>query len=92
VILSGFDSDGAAALKSIKDEGGVVFAQEFRTARQPDMPKSAVRTGCVDYLLSPEEIAAQLAQIAIDRNGSHAAQAASGAGGSLFLRHGEHGG
>src|ERR1019366_8045758 len=36
VILSGFDSDGAAALQSIKDEGGVVIAQDFQTAKQPD--------------------------------------------------------
>jgi chemotaxis response regulator CheB len=53
VILSGFDSDGAAALKSIKEAGGLVFAQKFQTAQQPDMPQSAVKTGCVDRLLSP---------------------------------------
>jgi two-component system, chemotaxis family, protein-glutamate methylesterase/glutaminase len=67
VILSGFDSDGAAALKSIKDAGGIVFAQEFRTAKQPDMPESAVRTGCVDRLLQPAEIAFQLARIGEER-------------------------
>ncbi len=67
VILSGFDSDGAAALQSIKDEGGIVIAQDFQTAKQPDMPKSAVRTGCVDYLLSPPEIAGELVRIATER-------------------------
>jgi two-component system, chemotaxis family, protein-glutamate methylesterase/glutaminase len=67
VILSGFDSDGAAALKSIKDAGGLVFAQEFRTAKQPDMPQSAVKTGCVDRLLQPAEIAFQLARIGEER-------------------------
>jgi len=67
VILSGFDSDGAAALQSIKDAGGLVFAQDFKTARQPDMPESAVRTGCVDELLSPVEIAAKLRHIGRDR-------------------------
>jgi two-component system chemotaxis response regulator CheB len=67
VILSGFDSDGAAALQSIKDEGGIVIAQDFQTAKQPDMPKSAVRTGCVDYLLSPPEIAGELVRIAAER-------------------------
>ncbi len=72
VILSGFDSDGSAALKSIKAAGGLVFAQAFRTARQPDMPQSAVRTGCVDRLLSPTEIAAQLARIGEERRGSTA--------------------
>jgi len=67
VILSGFDSDGAAALCSIKEAGGLVFAQEFQTAQQPDMPQSAVKTGCVDQLLSPTEIAAQLARIGKER-------------------------
>ena len=67
VILSGFDSDGSAALASIKEEGGIVFAQDFQPAKQPDMPKSAVMTGCVDYLLSPAEIAGQLVRIANER-------------------------
>jgi len=67
VILSGFDSDGAAALKSIKEAGGLVFAQEFRTAKQPDMPQSAVKTGCVDRLLQPAEIAFQLKRIGEER-------------------------
>jgi chemotaxis response regulator CheB len=67
VILSGFDSDGAAALKSIKEAGGLVFAQKFQTARQPDMPQSAVKTGCVDRLLSPAEIAAELGRIGEER-------------------------
>jgi two-component system chemotaxis response regulator CheB len=67
VILSGFDSDGAAALESIKEAGGLVFAQKFETARQPDMPKSASKTGCVDLLLSPAEIAEQLRRIGEER-------------------------
>jgi chemotaxis response regulator CheB len=67
VILSGFDSDGAAALEPIKEAGGLVFAQEFHTAEQPDMPHSAVKTGCVDWLLSPAEIAAQLGRIGKER-------------------------
>jgi len=72
VILSGFDSDGAAALRSIKDAGGLVFAQEFKTASQPDMPKSAVETGCVDQVLSPAGIAAKLQDIGKDRARSRA--------------------
>ena len=67
VILSGLDSDGAAALKPIKDAGGIVIAQSFQTAQQPDMPQSAVKTGCVDRLLSPTEIAAQLGRIGAER-------------------------
>ncbi|MGZ8186095.1 MAG: chemotaxis protein CheB [Methylobacter sp.] len=64
VILSGLDADGAAALKSIKDAGGIVIAQDFHTAKQPDMPLNAVNTGCVDFLLSPTEIAEKLRSIA----------------------------
>ena len=67
VILSGFDSDGAAALKPIKDAGGIVIAQDFQTAQQPDMPQSAVKTGCVDFLLSPAEIADEIRRIGEER-------------------------
>ena len=67
VILSGFDSDGAAALKPIKDAGGIVIAQDFQTAQQPDMPRSAVKTGCVDFLLSPAEIADEIRRIGEER-------------------------
>ena len=67
VILSGFDSDGAMALKPIKEAGGLVFAQKFQTASQPDMPQSAVKTGCVDQLLSPAVIAVQLGRIGKER-------------------------
>ena len=70
VILSGFDSDGAAALKPIKDAGGIVIAQDFQTAQQPDMPQSAVKTGCVDFLLSPAEIADEIRRIGEERGRS----------------------
>ena len=70
VILSGFDSDGAAALKPIKDAGGIVIAQDFQTAQQPDMPQSAVKTGCVDFLLSPAEIADKIRRIGEERGRS----------------------
>ena len=78
VILSGYDSDGAAALQEIKQAGGLVFAQKFQTARQPDMPQSAVRTGCVDRLLSPAEIAVELRHIGEQRTrNKHENRAAS---------------
>jgi chemotaxis response regulator CheB len=67
VILSGFDSDGAAALEPIKEAGGLVFAQKFQTASQPDMPQSAIKTGCVDQLLSPADIAVELGRIGKER-------------------------
>ena len=64
VIVSGFDGDGAAALCGIKDVGGITIAQALETAGQPDMPQSAIDSGCVDFVLSPEDIARKIVQIA----------------------------
>ena len=64
VIVSGYDGDGAAALCGIKDVGGITIAQKLSTARQPDMPKSAIDTGCIDFVLSPEEIGHEIVRIA----------------------------
>jgi len=64
VIVSGYDGDGAAALCGIKDVGGITIAQKTETAVQPDMPESAVASGCVDFILSPEDIAKEIVRIA----------------------------
>ena len=64
VIVSGYDGDGAAALCGIKTVGGITIAQAPETAKQPDMPESAIESGCVDFILSPEEIAPKIARIA----------------------------
>jgi chemotaxis response regulator CheB len=66
VIVSGFDGDGAAALCEIKDVGGVTIAQALSTAGQPDMPQSAIASGCIDFVLSPEDIATKISSIAQD--------------------------
>lgn len=64
VIVSGYDGDGSAALCGIKEVGGITIAQKLETAIQPDMPESAIASGCIDYVLSPEKIAEQIARIA----------------------------
>ena len=64
VIVSGYDGDGAAALCGIKEVGGITIAQKLDTAIQPDMPESAIASGCIDYVLSPEKIAQQISKIA----------------------------
>ena len=64
VIVSGYDGDGAAALCGIKDVGGITIAQMPETAKQPDMPESAIASGCIDFVLSPEEIAQEIVRIA----------------------------
>jgi two-component system, chemotaxis family, protein-glutamate methylesterase/glutaminase len=64
VIVSGYDGDGAAALCGIKEVGGITIAQKLETAGQPDMPESAIASGYIDFILSPEDIARKIAQIA----------------------------
>lgn len=64
VIVSGLDGDGAAALSSIKQVGGITIAQSPQTAVEPDMPESAIESGYIDFVLSPEEIAQELVRIA----------------------------
>ena len=64
VIVSGYDGDGAAALCGIRDIGGITIAQRPDTATQPDMPESAIASGRIDFVLSPEDIATELVRIA----------------------------
>lgn len=63
VIVSGFDGDGADALCGIKEVGGITIAQKPDTASQPDMPESAIASGCIDFILSPEDIARKIKQL-----------------------------
>jgi len=64
VIVSGYDGDGAAAMCGIKQVGGITVAQKLSTAKQPDMPASAIESGCIDFILSPEDIAKEIIRIA----------------------------
>jgi chemotaxis response regulator CheB len=64
VIVSGYDGDGADALKGIKEVGGITIAQKPETAKQPDMPESAIASGYIDFILSPEDIAKEIIKIA----------------------------
>jgi two-component system, chemotaxis family, CheB/CheR fusion protein len=63
VILSGTATDGTLGLEAVKAEGGITFAQEPKSARYDSMPRSAIAAGCVDFTLTPEGIAEELARI-----------------------------
>lgn len=63
VVLSGAMSDGTLGLEAIKAAGGITFAQNA-SAQYDSMPRSAVASGCVDFVLPPEQIAAEIARIA----------------------------
>lgn len=64
VIVSGLDGDGAAAMCAIQAAGGTTIAQKPSTASEPDMPESAMASGCIDLVLSPEDIANEIILIA----------------------------
>jgi two-component system CheB/CheR fusion protein len=63
IILSGLDDDGAGALRTFREKGGVVLAQSPSTAEFHGMPTAAIATGAVHHVLRPEEIAPELVRI-----------------------------
>lgn len=63
VVLSGTASDGTLGLEAIKAQGGITFAQDD-SAKYDSMPRSAVMAGCVDLVVSPQQLAQELARIA----------------------------
>ena len=63
VVLSGTASDGTKGFLAIKAEGGVTFAQEPGSAKYGGMPQSAISAGAVDFVLTPEGIADEIARI-----------------------------
>jgi two-component system CheB/CheR fusion protein len=64
VVLSGTGSDGTLGVEAIKGEGGITFSQDEHTAKYFGMPASAIGSGAVDFVLSTQEIAMELGQIA----------------------------
>src|SRR5438132_2048475 len=63
VVLSGTGSDGTAGLRAIKAAGGLTFAQNEESAKFDAMPRSAIRAGFVDLVLTPREIAREIERI-----------------------------
>ncbi len=60
VVLSGTGSDGTRGVRAIKDAGGMVMAQTPESSEYDGMPRSAIATGMVDYLLAPAQMPTQL--------------------------------
>ena len=71
IVLSGTGSDGTQGVRAIKGEGGMVMAQAFESTQYDGMPRSAVATGMVDFVLPPEEMPAQLITYASLTFGRH---------------------
>lgn len=62
VILSGGDGDGAIGIKRVKERGGLTISQEPSEAIQPGMPRAAIATGMVDWVLPVSDIPSRLIQ------------------------------
>lgn len=60
IILSGTGSDGALGARAIAGEGGMVMVQEPQSAKYDGMPRSAINTDSVDYILPPAQMPAKL--------------------------------
>ena len=60
IVLSGTGTDGTLGLKAIKGEGGMAMVQSPESAAYDGMPRSAIATGLVDYVLPPDKMPDQL--------------------------------
>lgn len=60
IILSGTGSDGSRGIRAIKEYGGLVIAQNPDSAKFDGMPKSAITSGMVDYILHPQDMSEKM--------------------------------
>ena len=56
IVLSGTGTDGTAGMEDIKAEGGITFAQNPFSAKYDGMPRSAIDSGCADFILAPKDM------------------------------------
>jgi two-component system chemotaxis response regulator CheB len=63
VVLSGTGKDGATGVTAVKHEGGTVIAQDEATSEFFGMPRSAIETGMVDYVLPLRAIPSLLVEL-----------------------------
>lgn len=60
IVLAGTGSDGTLGVRAVKGAGGMVMAQDPESTEYDGMPRSAIATGMVDYVLPPDAMPAQL--------------------------------
>lgn len=65
VVLTGSGSDGGMGVRAIDKMGGTVMVQDQATSAFYGMPETAIKTGCVDFILPLHEIAAALVRLVI---------------------------
>src|ERR1043165_1014488 len=60
VILSGAGSDGARGVRAVKESGGIILVEDPDEAEYSSMPRAAIATGVVDFILPVQELARRL--------------------------------
>ncbi|HEU5413450.1 MAG TPA: chemotaxis protein CheB [Candidatus Angelobacter sp.] len=63
IVLSGTGTDGTLGMEEIKAQGGITLAQDPASAKYQSMPRSAIDSGCVDFIVSPQGMANELRRI-----------------------------
>ena len=63
IILSGMGSDGTKSVEAISNRGGVIIAQDLKSANSDSMPQSVIASGYSDYILNPKDMPAQIIKI-----------------------------
>jgi two-component system CheB/CheR fusion protein len=63
VILSGAGSDGSLGVRAVKEAGGIILVQDPNESEYSSMPRSAIATGVVDFMLPTRDLADRLAEL-----------------------------
>lgn len=68
VVLTGTGSDGSMGVRAVKAVNGTVIVQDPEDSEFAGMPRAAVDTGDVDFILPASEIASALVTLVMGRN------------------------
>jgi two-component system CheB/CheR fusion protein len=71
VVLAGCTLDGIQGCTAIQSSGGITIAEDQASAPRARMPRTAIDTGCIDFVLSPEDIAPKLSEIGVRLSRAH---------------------
>ena len=63
VLFSGAGTDGVRGIQAIRTAGGTAFVQDPDTAHFPDLPQAAIKTGQLDGVLPPPDIAREIVKL-----------------------------
>ncbi len=63
IVLSGLGSDGTNGLKRIKEQNGLAFAQDLKESEHDSMPRHAINSGLVDFVLPVAEMPEKLVEV-----------------------------